>query len=79
MTMTKMMMTMRQVMILSLRAQPCQSNDANDYDGLIGDNNDKNDDENEKEDENYENDDDNEASDDIEFACPALPRMRRGS
>ena len=79
MTMTKMTMRMRKVMILNLHAQPCQSNDANDYDGLIGDNNDKNDDENEKEDENYENDDDNEASDDIEFACPALPRMRRGS
>ena len=45
----------------------------NDYDGEKEDENSKNYDENE------ENDDDVEESDDIEFACPALPRMRRGS
>ena len=60
-------------MILSLCAQPCQNNDVNDYDGENEDENSKNYDENE------ENDDDGEESDDIEFACPALPRMRRGS
>ena len=60
-------------MILSLCAQPCQNNDVNDYDCENEDENSKNNDENE------ENDDDGEESDDIEFACPALPRMRRGS
>ena len=39
-----------------------------------------NDDDNEESDGNdEENDDDNYENDDIEFACPALPRMRRGS
>ena len=60
-------------MILSLCAEPCKNKDVNDYDGENEDENSKNYDENE------ENDDDNEESDDIEFACPALPRMRRGS
>ena len=44
------------------------------------DDDEENDDEKSKNDDGKsKNDDDDEENDDIEFACPALPRMRRGS